>query len=202
MPRKNLIRSQSHPYHVTARSNNRENFPCDLNEVWKTLNSQLSEVVIKNLAKIHAFVVMPNHFHLIISTPEDDLGVVMQNFMRASTKIINSKTNRSGRIFGAKYHWSLIDNTNYYDYALKYVYRNPVKATLCLRSEHYQFSTLSYILSDKQLPYLLFPPPGEKTLIPNDKLNEFIDWLNIPFNTELDLSINHGLKNTQFQLKL
>src|ERR1700752_2973729 len=106
MSRKPLIKSKIHPYHVTGRCNNRETFYCNLDEVWELLCLELSEIIEKFQVNIHAFVLMPNHFHLLISTPTDDLSETMKTFMCAVTKKINLKTGRSGRVFGSRYHWS------------------------------------------------------------------------------------------------
>jgi putative transposase len=130
MPRKNLIRSNVYPYHVTARGNNKASFPCEPYQTWEIFNEKILEVQKKFGVKIHAFVMMSNHFHLLITTPHEDLGKVMETFMRSITRTMNAKSGRTGRVFGGPYHWSLINSNVYYDCALKYVYRNPVKAKL------------------------------------------------------------------------
>jgi putative transposase len=198
MPRKKLIRSDVLPYHVTARGNNREFFPGDHAYVWKLFNRQLSEASEKFGAKIHAFVLMPNHFHLLLSTPSQDLGVIMQSLMRSVTKTLNVKTGRSGRIFGARYNGSIITTSNYFDIALKYVYRNPVKAKLVSDCESYEYSTLRNIFGNLKLPYELRPPFEEQLLIPNNQPYEFLDWLNQPFRTENERDLRDGILKTSF----
>jgi putative transposase len=198
MPRKYLFRSQECPYHVTARANNRENFPLALEEIWEVFNEHLREISGRYATKIHAFVLMPNHFHLLISTPQEDLGKVMQYFMRSMTKTLNFKTGRSGRIFGAKYHWSLIDSIQYFDCALKYVYRNPVKANLVNSVEFYPYSTLGAVVGRMRVNYLLHPPVGMQSLIPAAEVSDFLNWLNQPFPNEEDREIREGLKKTRF----
>src|SRR5688500_9191320 len=100
MPRKNLIRSNVLPYHVTGRVNNREMFYAGIEDAWKELTQQCYEITILFGVRIHAFVLMPNHFHLLITVPEHDLVIVMQHFMRAATKEMNRRSGRSGRVFG------------------------------------------------------------------------------------------------------
>jgi putative transposase len=198
MSRKNLIRSNVHPYHVNARVNNRENFFCDLDIVWKIFDKNLNDIRERFGVKVHAFVLMPNHFHLILTTPGDDLGIVMQQFMRSVTRSITFRSERSGRVFSARYHWSLIDNIQYYDTALKYVYRNPVKSKLTIRAEEYCFSTLQTILGNKNISFPLEPIIGDPFLVPEQNLIEFLSWLNIPARTEHDLAIRKALKRSRF----
>ncbi len=198
MSRINLIRSNEFPYHVTGRANNQEVFPCPLSVVWSVFSVQFVKLSEQFQVKIHAFVLMPNHFHLLISTPEEDLGVVMRELMRTVTKIINSKTGRSGRIFGAKYHWSLIDNSLYYDCALKYVYRNPVKANLSLRAEDYPFTSLKFKITNDSPLFPISPALGYQDLVPYGAIDPFLLWLERPFQNEQYEEIRRGLRKTRF----
>lgn len=199
MPRKLLIRSNEYPYHVTARANNRESFPLSLEYIWSTCINELAEIEEQSKVRIHSFVLMPNHFHLVISTPVDDLGIAMQQFMRSVTKTINWKAERSGRIFGAKYHWSLIDSTDYFDCVMKYVYRNPVKASLATDVRDYRFSTLSNAIEPAKVKISLHPPIGETSVIPNQDIAEYLRWLNEPFRSEQDIEIRNALKRSIFK---
>lgn len=198
MPRKLLLKSKTHPYHVTARSNNKEPFPCSLEKVWEIFSTEIQEISAVFSVKTHAFLLMPNHFHLLLSTTKEDLGVVMRLFMAKITKKINSKTGRSGRIFGAAYHWCLIDNESYYDCALKYVYRNPVKAGLCSFVESYPFSTLPGILGSTHAEIVISPAIGHELNVPGGNYFYFLKWLNKPFLSEENQAIDGGLKKQRF----
>ena len=198
MPRKTLIRSSVQPYHVTARCNNRDPFFVDSEEVWRVFSWHLNEAVKEFQIKIHAFVLMPNHFHLLVSTPEDDLGVVMQKFISSVTKTLNFKSGRTGRVFGARYHWSLVDSLDYSDCVQKYVYRNPVKAGLSARVEDYPFSTLGGVLGNRRVFFPLHPPSENQSLVPHENPVEFLTWLNQPFGKEHDEAIRKGFKKKKF----
>ena len=68
MPRKKLIRTDLYPYHVYGRANNKEIFYIPLCDVWR-LSCELFDKVTKDYgAQVHAFVLMPNHYHLLMST--------------------------------------------------------------------------------------------------------------------------------------
>ena len=158
MPRKALIRSTTLPYHVTARANNREPFPFKLDLFWTVLCNQCFDIGLIHDARIHALVLMPNHFHMLISTCGNDLGTTIRVFMRSITQVTHAKTGRSGRIFGGTYHWSLIDSPVYFAHAYKYVYRNPVRAGLCRNVEQHPFSTIEHLSSDRPVPFPLWYP--------------------------------------------
>lgn len=198
MPRRILVRSNVSPYHVTARCNNREPFHNDLDEVWKIFTFEFNSVVETHQALIHAFVLMPNHFHLIISTPKDDLGLVMRTFMASVTKHLNTKSGRIGRVFGSRYHWSLISSTHYYDCALKYVYRNPVKAGLTENVENYPYSTLIIALGNRAADIPISPVLGYDFNIPGNNNSKFLGWLNQPFQGEQHQAIHKALQKKKF----
>ncbi|MFP5387648.1 MAG: transposase, partial [Bacteriovoracia bacterium] len=89
MPRPLLIRSETHPYHVTSRSNNKEFFPIPLKEVWEIMIHQLNIEAQENSLAVHAFVLMGNHFHLLCHTPKGNLDQIMQHLLRLTTVKIN-----------------------------------------------------------------------------------------------------------------
>jgi putative transposase len=199
MPRKPLIRSRELPYHITARCNNKEHFPLPMYDVWTIISKELREIVDDYGSAIHAFVLMPNHFHLMMSTGNEDLGVIMQKLMLLITKKINAHSGRTGRIFGGRYHGSLIQDESYLDCALKYVYRNPVKAGLSETVESYPFSTIRFLIHQQAGAIPLSPPIGHSHLIPNQDIVGFINWMNQPFSNEEDQSIRGALKKIRFE---
>lgn len=196
-----LIRSKVFPYHVTARSNNREPFPGDSLKIWKLFNQIAYEVSFIRKAKIHAFVQMPNHIHMILSTPEDDLGRVMQHFFGSGTRTLNRKLGRSGRIFGGPYYRTIIQSPTYYSHVLKYVYRNPVKANLCEKVEEYPYSSLPGILGLARLEMPISPDSPENFLKPTSTvLNSILPWLNQPHPKELQEIMMKALKRKSFSI--
>jgi putative transposase len=194
MPRKNLIRSASIPYHVTARSNNKETFPLNLNEMWNVLVTEIYFLHLIYEVEFHSFLLMPNHFHMTLSVPKFDLGKVMNLFMAATTRITNSRSGRSGHIYGGPYHWTLINSDRYFWTALKYIYRNPVRAKLCLKVEEYPYSSLYGLLGLSHLPFPIhFTRLGMELGRHQYEPSEILDWLNEPFTTEAENTIRNGL---------
>jgi putative transposase len=199
MSRKKLIRSSLLPYHVTARSNNRERFPLELPKMWTILGSECLSASLKFGAQFQSVVLMPNHFHMLVSTPESDLGSIMNEFMSNLTKITNQMAGRSGHLFGGPYHRSIIENSRYYGHAFKYVYRNPVKAQICERVEDYPYSTLYGLTGFARLDFPVSPGRPEITIsIPGSEPYEFLPWLNTVFPGNTESLIQAGLKKKTF----
>lgn len=199
MPRKLLIKSDSLPYHVTARANNREKFHLPLTRLWELIGTECLNLALVYEIEIHALVLMPNHFHMIVTVPKHDLGKVMSVFMASITRTSNLISGRSGHIFGGPYHWSLINSSRYFAHALKYVYRNPVRARICDRVERYRFSSLQGLLGFSHLPFPIYlTRVGMEVALPAVEAFEQIDWLNKPFPAEAEMLIQKGLRKKVF----
>lgn len=193
MARKKLNHTNLYPYHIYARTNNKEPFPMDMSEVWEIFQKKLSIYSEKYQLDVHAFVLMSNHYHLIATTSGIyELGEIMREFHKATSQNINLRTNRINHVFGGPYKASLITQDSYYYNVLKYVYANPIKAKLVEKVENYNFSTLS---NSNQIKTSR-PKNGIDCDIPYDNL---YSWVNSDFENELFLGIKKGLKKTVFK---
>jgi putative transposase len=78
-------------------------------------------------SSVHAFALMPNHVHLLI-TPQnqDSLGKTMQSLSRRYAQYFNQKHHRSGTIWQGRYRSSLID-PDYFLRCQRYIELNPVR---------------------------------------------------------------------------
>ena len=87
------------------------------------------------LVDVLSWVLMPNHFHLLISSDREDLWSEKHNpiteYMRKlSTSYVmyfNKKYNRSGTIFEGKFKSKYISDENYFNYIFLYIHLNPIK---------------------------------------------------------------------------
>jgi putative transposase len=196
MPRKPMNYISDFPYHVTARSNNQDWFYISKQKLFELFAIELQTIKNKFGARIHAFVLMDNHYHLLLSTKEEyNLGVVMQKLQRSISSQVNKEADRINHVFGGPYKGSLITDPNHYASVLKYVYRNPVKAGIVSRVEEYFFSTL---YSDSDL-FVEDTTNGISTRVP-EKKDKLLDWLNSPHTSEQNKYISSGLKRTKFSL--
>lgn len=148
MPRQKLIRTNEYPYHVTIRCNNKEWFDLPLEVVWSICLRAFRRAVKIHHVKLQAFVLMSNHYHMMIWTPDSNLDKFMFEFNRYLSFEIRDATGRINRIFGDRYKWTLIDSESYYNSVLRYIYQNPLKARVVEKCEDYPFSTLHYLVKD------------------------------------------------------
>lgn len=193
MPRSLLIRTDEYPYHVVNRSNNKEFFYLDLDELWLIFIDILGVLHYEYKCNIHSFVLMSNHYHLILSTPQKNLSEAMNYMHREVAKRANKKAKRINHFFGGRYKPCLIQNENYYWNAVKYVFRNPVDAGLCNRVEKYKYSSLNF--SDSQLWQMV-----DFFTFPQNTINLDLNWLNEAHPHMQRLAIKKGLRRFKFEL--
>lgn len=189
MPRKKLIYTHELPYHVYARSNNKEWFYIPKNKTWEIFSNEIQNMCLNFNALIHAFVLMDNHYHMLITTDQKHpLSVVMENLQKSVSRKINKLANRQNHIFGGPYKGSLITNNVYYAQVIKYVYRNPVEAGLSKLCEEYPYSTLA-----QDQVAICSPLGGIASSVPTAET--LSTWINHPENTN-SLGVKKGLKKT------
>lgn len=175
MPRKNHLPHSQHPYHVTARSHGGHWFNLPLKSVWDIMTDYLYLIHHVYDVKIHSFVLMNNHFHLLISTPEANLSRAMNYFMRETSKEINRMSCRTNQVYGGRYYRSLIQNQFYFHHVYKYIYRNPISAGLTETCEEYPYTTLHGLLGQSPL---YIPLEEDTILFENNDPTRVLNWLN------------------------
>ncbi len=116
------------PQHVIQRGNNRE--PCFYAAAdYRRYLELVQEAVLKNQAAIHAYVLMTNHVHLLV-TPGHAFSIVhlMQDLGRKYVPYINRRYKRSGTLWEGRYKASLVDSEGYLLTCMRYIELNPVRA--------------------------------------------------------------------------
>jgi len=170
-----------------------------MEDVWKIFVSELNKVSLDGRFRIHAFVLMHNHYHLVASTAENVmLGNPMQSLQKSVSRTINFRADRINHVFGGPYKGCLITCPYHYARVLKYVYRNPVKAGICSRVEDYIYST---VLTGQSKIRLSKPFEGFDTAIPRSNVDYF-KWLNKPAEIKENELITKILKKTHFKVAM
>jgi len=191
MPRKRIIRSEKFPYHIITRSNHKAWFEIPMDKVWSIAISSMFLAYKKHPAVVHAFVLMSNHYHLVVSTPNSNIDLYMYEFNKNFSLQLRLESGYINRMFGGRYKWSLIKNRNHYYHVLKYVYLNPNKAKIVTDATEYKYSTLHV-----QKYCRPFPVPIQ---VRCDVLSKnFIKWLHEYHDKVQSESINRGLIKSSF----
>jgi REP element-mobilizing transposase RayT len=90
----------------------------------------LAEACGKTGWQVHAYCLMPNHFHLVVETPEANLVAGMKWFLGTYTSRFNRRHKLFGHLFSGRYKALVVDNTSpgYLKRVCDYVHLNPAPA--------------------------------------------------------------------------
>jgi putative transposase len=143
-------------YHVTARGNERRSIFLSRADYGKFLTN-LKDAALRFSVVVHCFVMMGNHYHLLVETPKANLSAFMHALQSGYTAYFNKKRSRSGHLFQGRFKSVLVDKDSYLLELSRYIHMNPVRAHLADRPESYPYSS-----------YRVYTDPGEKTFVSRD----------------------------------
>jgi putative transposase len=195
MSRPKMILQSEFPYSVASRSRNRDWYDLPLEEVWQLMTEYLYLCKHAFNLQIHQFVLMSNHYHLVVTTPDSNLPDAMAYFNKATSEEIQRLTGRRNQIYGSRYYRTIISKAHYFLNTYKYIYRNPVQARVCDTVESYPFSTLYGLLGKSNL---LVPLLVDTTLF-SDPAGT-LAWLNRTTNPIHDIEMSRALRRSEFCL--
>ncbi|MFZ3231337.1 MAG: hypothetical protein WA160_14100 [Pseudobdellovibrio sp.] len=199
MARLHTPQFSDYPFHITARHHNKEAFHLNLDLVWKIMSEQLYLIHHFFGIKIHSFVLMPNHFHLICKTDSELLGIAIGHFMRETSKAMNRYTGRCNQTWGSRYYRCEVISQHYFLNCYKYVYQNPVRSKLVSTCEEWKYSTLNGLLGKT---HLLIPVEDDSILFSDCGMiiKENLSWLNKVADADNVDAIKLALKKRIFKL--
>ena len=127
MPRKPRIEYEGAVYHVLNRGNYQE----DLFSVDGS-GGMFEEVLFAAASRfgwiLHAYVIMSNHYHLAMETPEANLVVGMQWLQSTFGNRFNRLVRQRGHVFQGRYKALLVEDAGYLFQLVNYIHLNPVRA--------------------------------------------------------------------------
>lgn len=113
-------------YHVTARGNERKAIYRADEDRFHFLGV-LAEAVERYGVKVHAYVLMDNHFHLLLETPFANLSAAMQWVNVSYSVWFNLRHDRSGHLFQGRFKALVIEDDAGWQEVARYVHLNPVR---------------------------------------------------------------------------
>jgi putative transposase len=134
-------------YHVTARGNERRKIFFSRKDYGK-FKQYLADAREKYRFKLHAYVLMTNHYHLLIETTEKNLSRLMHYINSSYTTYTNVKRKRSGHLFQGRYKAIVIDKDSYLLELSRYLHLNPVRVNMAAKPEDYPYSSYVSYISD------------------------------------------------------
>lgn len=164
-------------YHIYNRGNNKEKIFCDeqdyraflfrlglalgidIDDLNKSVltKSPKSRIritkLIEGLFKLHAFCLMPNHFHLLIEQCSDiPISMLMKKMCTSFAMYVNKKYKRVGYVFQDRFKSVIIENNSQFIWTISYIHMNPVKSCLVANPDEYKWSSYNDFARDRDTP--------------------------------------------------
>ena len=141
MPRKPRFFLPNVPIHLIVRGNNRKVVFGDDPDRQAYLG-WLKEATLKHDCQLHAYVLMDNHIHLLLSASDtNSLSRLPQYVGRKYVPYFNHKYGRTGTLWEGRFKASLIDSDQYLLTCMRYIELNPVRAQMVKHPREYRWSS-------------------------------------------------------------
>jgi putative transposase len=129
------------PQHIVQRGNNRE--PCFVGEEdYSRYRQDLADAAAHCGCAIHAYVLMTNHVHLLVTgTTRGAVSWMMQRLGRRYVVYFNALYRRTGTLWEGRFKSSLIDSHCYLLTCYRYIELNPVRAAMAADPADYRWSS-------------------------------------------------------------
>ncbi|MBD0412533.1 transposase [Pseudoalteromonas distincta] len=130
-------------YHVMNRGRGRENtFLSD--DDFKHFLYCIEQANLRFNIEVHSYCLMTNHYHLLIKTPDANLGRAMKHINGLYTQYFNRTHNTDSALFRGRYKVVLVDADNYLLHVSRYIHRNPIETSTPLVDELIDYKWSSY----------------------------------------------------------
>ena len=124
MPRKPRVQFPGAIYHIVTRGDGRRGLFHD-EDHYDRLTKGLADEVNRSRWQVLAFCWMPNHIHLLLTTPEPNLSAGMQHWLSGYANWYAKRNRRTGHLFQGRYKSFLVEDETYYWTLSRYIHLNP-----------------------------------------------------------------------------
>ena len=138
-------------YHVLSRGNGRQDIFLSDSDRHLFL-SLLDEMSQRFDIEIFAYVLMDNHYHILLKTLDANLSKAMQWLGTTYTRKFNIANNQSGHLFQGRFKSILVQNDAYLLRLSCYIHRNPLRAHIVERLADYKWSSYQYYGYKRKAP--------------------------------------------------
>ena len=171
MPRRARLAIAGIPWHIIQRGNNRS--ACFFrDEDYQFYLEQLALQAEKFDCRVHAYCLMTNHVHLLITPAEkDSASLMMKHLGQRFVQYINKRYCRSGTLWEGRFKSCITQEERYVLTCYRYIELNPVRANMVLHPKDYRWSSyavnagwMSNTLITPHKHYLSLAPSKEARL--------------------------------------
>jgi REP element-mobilizing transposase RayT len=141
-------------FHITTRGNRRQRI------FENRLDPALFvHLVARNVRRLdwrcHSFCLMPNHYHLVVETPEPNLSLGMERLNGLYAKWFNQAHGVQGHVFERRFHSTSVERDAHTLELARYLALNPVRAGLCRHPSEWTWSSYRVMVGEAARPEFL-----------------------------------------------
>lgn len=144
MPRRARLAAGGIPWHIIQRGNNRSACFFSSADYDRFLDTLFEQAAIYECS-VHAYVLMTNHTHLLLTPAESTgPGLLMKHLGQRYVQYVNRKYRRTGTLWEGRYKSTLVGTPSYILACYRYIELNPVRAGIVKHPADYHWSSYSF----------------------------------------------------------
>lgn len=158
MPRRPRVVVVGQPHHIIQRGNNKQNI-FNMEKDYNFFLKKLEQSSIEHHCDIHAYVLMTNHTHLLV-TPNtaDGLSKMMRKLGTCYVNYFNHNYERSGSLLEGRFKSTPITSEAYFLICMRYIESNPVRACMVKSPAEYKWSSYHTNATGEKNPFIAHHP--------------------------------------------
>lgn len=146
--------------------------------------------------KIFNFILMQNHFHMIVQAPNANLSEAMSFFQSQTAQRIVKDQGRINHLWAHRFKRCKLLSDHYFQNTYKYIYQNPIRANVVDSVFEYPYSTLIGLIGKSKLVI----PIEYDSIFFSLHHSRYFEWVNTPPPREWQEAVKKALRRSEFKL--